>query len=104
MYEYPCTLIRVINGNTIEADIDLGFNIKIKQRIRLYGIDSNDTNNSKTILINTLPKNFIVKTIYSKRSKVGRVLGILYLEDETGNLININELLIEKGLVKKFDI
>lgn len=103
MYEYPCRLIRVNNGNTIEADIDLGFGISIKQKIRLYGIDAADDKDGRATLIAAIPKEFIVKTMYSKRGKIGRVLGIVFKEDENGNLININELLIEHGLATKFN-
>lgn len=99
MHEYPCQLIKVINGNTIEADIDLGFNIKIKQRIRLYGVE--DSEEAKTALIKTLPKEFICKTIYNKRGKVGRVLGYLFVEDNDGNLLNINEQLAGQGFSKQ---
>ena len=98
MFEYPCRMIRVINGNTVEADIDLGFGISIKQNIRLYGIDNTDA--SMTALIKALPKEFICKTIYNKRGKIGRVLGVLFKEDEAGNLININELLTAQGFTK----
>jgi micrococcal nuclease len=100
MYEYPCRLIRVVNGNTVEADIDLGFGISIKQRIRLFGVD--DTEDSMSALIKILPRDFICQTVYNKRGKVGRVLGHLFKEDETGALVNINEMLIDQGLAKKF--
>jgi micrococcal nuclease len=41
MYEYNVKVVRVIDGDTIDVDIDLGFNIVLKkQRIRLYGIDT----------------------------------------------------------------
>ncbi len=40
MYEYNAKLIRVIDGDTIDASIDLGFNVWIMKRIRLYGIDA----------------------------------------------------------------
>ncbi len=40
-YYYNCTLVRVIDGDTIDVDIDLGFNIILaKRRIRLMGIDT----------------------------------------------------------------
>ena len=40
MFEYKCKLIKVIDGDTIDVDIDLGFGVWLrKQRIRLYGID-----------------------------------------------------------------
>jgi micrococcal nuclease len=40
MYIYNCSLSRVVDGDTIDAVIDLGFDILIKQRIRLYGINT----------------------------------------------------------------
>ena len=40
MYKYNAKLIRVIDGDTVDALIDLGFNVWVKKRIRLYGIDT----------------------------------------------------------------
>ena len=41
MYEYKCTILRVVDGDTVDVDIDLGFGVWMrKQRIRLYGIDT----------------------------------------------------------------
>jgi endonuclease YncB( thermonuclease family) len=40
MYEYGCKITRVVDGDTVDADIDLGFSIKFKSRIRLYGVDN----------------------------------------------------------------
>ena len=40
MYNYNATCVRVIDGDTIDADIDLGFSVKIKKRIRLAGINA----------------------------------------------------------------
>ena len=41
MYEYRCKLIKVIDGDTIDIDIDLGFGVWMKnQRIRMHGIDT----------------------------------------------------------------
>jgi len=101
MYEYSCRMIRVINGNTIEAEIDLGFGISIKQKIRLYGIDN--TEEARQALIKLLPKEFICQTIYNKKGKIGRVLGYIYKYDDQGHLININELLIEQGAALKYN-
>ena len=39
MYTYQCNIIRVIDGNTVDAIIDLGFNVTIRQRIKLYGVN-----------------------------------------------------------------
>jgi len=40
VYKYNAKLIRVIDGDTIDALIDLGFNVWVKKRIRLYGINT----------------------------------------------------------------
>ena len=40
MYEYKCELIKVVDGDTIDAYIDLGFKVILKERIRLMGIDT----------------------------------------------------------------
>jgi len=101
MYEYSCQLIRVINGNTIEADIDLGFNIVIKQKIRLFGI--NDTEETKAALVKNIPKEFVCRTVYNKRGKVGRVLGHVFKIDDDGNLIDICDQLVGLGIAKKFN-
>ena len=41
MYEYKAIVVKVVDGDTVDVDIDLGFNVWLKkQRIRLYGIDT----------------------------------------------------------------
>ena len=40
MYEYGCTVERVVDGDTIDVVLDLGFDIRFKSRVRLYGIDT----------------------------------------------------------------
>ena len=41
MYEYRCKILRVVDGDTVDVDIDLGFGVWMhKQRIRMYGIDT----------------------------------------------------------------
>ena len=41
MYQYNCTVTKIIDGDTLDVDIDLGFSVKLtKQRIRMMGIDT----------------------------------------------------------------
>ena len=41
MYEYRCNVVHIVDGDTVDVDIDLGFGVWMKkQRIRLYGIDT----------------------------------------------------------------
>ena len=46
MYEYKCDITRVVDGDTVDVDIDLGFDIIFKSRIRLYGIDTPESRTS----------------------------------------------------------
>ena len=50
MYEYRAKVIKVIDGDTIDVDIDLGFGVILaKQRIRLYGIDTPESRTSDKV-------------------------------------------------------
>lgn len=91
-------MIRITNGNTIESEIDLGFGLSLKMNIKLFGVD--DTEEAKTFLIKNLPREFVCRTNYTKRGKAGRVLGEVFVPDEQGNLLNINELMIKQGFAK----
>lgn len=113
MYEYKCYVIRVVDGCTVDAQIDLGFNVLIRQRIKLYGIFCEDIKSiteternkaiaSKNKLAEMLGKEFICKTVLNKRGKVGRTLGHVFVEDETGNETNINQKMINEGFAIPF--
>ena len=50
MYEYKCKMVRVVDGDTVDVDIDLGFGVWLrKQRIRMYGIDTPQSRTSDPI-------------------------------------------------------
>lgn len=108
MYTYKAKLIRVINGDTVVAEVDLGFNVFVRQRIKLFGIDTPDSKSndpaikelgleSKAKLLELLTREFVVETILNKRGKVGRVLGIVFAIASDGSLLNINDTLVNQG-------
>ena len=108
MFEYNAVLDRVIDGDTVDAEIDLGFSVFVKQRIRLYGINTPESRTrdleekerglaAKQRLTEILGKDFLVETMLNKRGKYGRVLGILHVENETGDNTNVNQQLVEEG-------
>lgn len=107
MYRYNARLLRVIEGDTVEAQIDLGFNINIEQRIKLYGITSipiaSEEPAPKQRLAEVLDKLFVVDIIFSKKSKAGRVLGVLYNKKSDGELVNINQFMIDNKYAKEFN-
>jgi micrococcal nuclease len=115
MYEYKCQTVRVVDGSTIDAIIDLGFNVLIRQRIKLNGVNPPDIRsidesqknlalNAKARLTELVGKEFVCQTILNKRGKAGRTLGIVYVIDECENKIEVNQKLIDEGLATKFGV
>ncbi len=106
MYEYRCNITRVVDGDTVDAEIDCGFDIIYKSRIRLYGIDTPEsrTRNLDEKARGKLASQFIkdkiaeaklvkVKTKLDKKGKFGRVLGSIIADD-----LDLNQTMIEKHL------
>jgi len=116
MYTYKAKVIKVIDGDTIDCEIDLGFHIKITKRVRLSGIDAFESNSrvledrekaakAKAKLTFTLTNKYVILvTELDKADKYGRVLGSIYeskKEFETNNSINLK--LIQEGLAIPYD-
>lgn len=109
MFEYKLVLDRVVDGDTVDGYIDLGFGIKVFKRIRLFGINAPETRTRdaeekkaglrvKEWLTNALvDAEIMVKTEKDSTGKYGRVLGTLIVND-----IDINALMLEMGLVKEY--
>lgn len=113
MYTYECNTIRVIDGNTVDAVIDLGFNVTIRQRIKLYGVNVDDIRSidetkktnavvARTKLTELLGQDFICETIMNKRGKAGRIMGKLYTLDASNSKTDVNQKMIEDGYAEKF--
>lgn len=112
MYYYKIkSIIKVIDGDTVDAVIDLGFNTFIEKRIRFYEVNAPETRtrNKKEKELGIKSKKFLEKIISSNQEiylesfgcgKFGRVLGILYTDREKNNSIN-NIMLAEGHLHKK---
>ena len=111
MYEYEATVISVTDGDTIRLDIDLGFNMVIKNTpIRLTGINAPEKNTpegrvAKTYLKELLPPGtqLILHSQKDKTEKYGRILGILTYNNPEATTTTppttdtINNILISKG-------
>ena len=102
MYTYYTKIDRVVDGDTVDVFIDLGFSVWHKERIRLAGIDTAEKNTAfgkatKKLLIDTL-EGKLVKLEVSKPDKYGRYLGIIYLASD----VSINDQMIAKGLAKGY--
>lgn len=109
MYEYRVKkVLKVVDGDTIDVDIDLGFSISYTQRVRLAGIDTPEsrTTDKKEKALGLEAKdrlkkaidaatNVVIKTEKPNSSeKYGRILGWVFLDD---NKVSINQILIDEG-------
>jgi micrococcal nuclease len=96
MYEYNAKILRIVDGDTIDVDIDLGFGVWIhKERVRLEGIDTPESRTkdleekkfgllSKEYVRGLLPVGSIVKLVcksYDSKGKFGRILGDIQLKE-----------------------
>ena len=109
MYEYRCKLRKVVDGDTVDVDIDLGFGVWLNdQRIRLYGVDTPESRtrdleekkyglDAKAYVEKFLDDEWLLlKTeTYDAAGKFGRILGSLYRTTNYADQ-SVNEYLIEK--------
>jgi micrococcal nuclease len=113
MYEYRAKVIKVIDGDTADVDIDLGFDVVLKkQRIRFMGIDTPESRTSDEVekMYGNMAKDFVksflkdgeyvtLKTFRDDRGKFGRVLGDFSVYDsEKDRYVDLTKLMIEKHL------
>jgi micrococcal nuclease len=110
---YVKEITKVVDGDTIDVVIDLGFDISFTTRVRLAGIDTPESRTkdkaekalgleSKAFLAEVLKgsKNIVIRTEkINSTEKFGRVLGWLYTD---GNTVSVNSEMIEKGYAWKY--
>ena len=117
-YVYRGKLERVVDGDTIDALIDVGFDIWIKKRIRYSGIDTWESRTrdleekakgleakarNKELLMEVSSKSGYFRLKSHGVGKYGRVLGEIFIEDKDGKQYNINETLISEGHAYIYD-
>jgi len=112
MYIYKIKLDRVVDGDTVDAYIDLGFDISVKKRIRFMGINTPETRTkdleekakglaAKDRLKSILEGANTIQLNSHGIGKFGRCLGELHVDVLDGKdcltLVNVNKLLINEG-------
>jgi len=108
MYTYKFKLKRIVDGDTVDGFIDLGFNVSIKVRVRLSGIDTPESRTrnlrekkygfeAKDRLSELLDSDDIIIKSHGL-GKYGRVLGTFYVDD-----VDINRAMIEEGYAIEYN-
>ena len=117
-YIYRAKLDRVVDGDTVDALIDVGFNIWFKKRIRFMGLDTWESRTrdleekklgklakerTRQLLeeVSSKPGYFRIKS--HGLGKYGRVLGEIFIMDKNDKIWNINETLIKEGHAYIYD-
>ena len=113
MYEYKVKITRVVDGDTVDAEVDLGFDTFIKDRIRLMGLDTPEsrTRNKKEKALGLAAKAYlkellrenkgdiILRTSKEGKGKFGRILGTLLIYD---GMTSVNQMLIDEGHARDY--
>jgi micrococcal nuclease len=109
MYEYGCTVTRVVDGDTIDVILDLGFSVLHKCRVRLYGIDTPEsrTRNKDEKARGKLAAKFLEDSVNNgkqvilrsklkdSKGKFGRVLGTVIVDGiDVNNQMVMNHLAV----------
>lgn len=111
MYEYNATVTSVYDGDTITCLVDLGFEVSVKKRIRLYGINTPEIKGEdkkygklvrdylRGLILNKKVKLKTIKTKKGKdkKGKYGRYLATIFYDD-----LNINDHLVAIGYAIKY--
>lgn len=112
MTKYKAKLIRIVDGDTIDAEIDVGFDVYVRKRIRLWGINAPETRSSDKDEVRagkeTLRRlgeilalsNGEFELITHGDGKFGRCLGEIFVKEHKES---INRVLISEGLATEYD-
>lgn len=115
MYEYRARIINIVDGDTLDVEIDLGFKIKFTERIRLEGINTPEIHGVKKDseeyaagmkakervekLVSQYPYCTII-TNKDKKGKYGRYIANIIFETNLGP-VSVADILVQEGLAKE---
>lgn len=130
MYQYQAEIVKVVDGDTYEIDIDLGLCVWVRgERVRLYGVNTPEVygvkHDSEEYLAGKAASDFvksimkkgtlaIVETLKDSKGKYGRYLAVLYVQmapevleglakiRSIGDYYCVNDLLLAKGLAEPY--
>ncbi|UOF79335.1 thermonuclease [Caudoviricetes sp.] len=110
-YAYSAKIIDVYDGDTLTAEIDLGFNVKFITKLRLLNIDAPEVRGFESLLglrsrdyvrHRVLNKIVTIKTVKDSKDKYGRYLADIWYNEGADPYIyiNLNDELVDRGLAE----
>lgn len=112
-YTYRARIRKVVDGDTVDVDIDLGFNTwMMNQRLRLAGIDTPELRGTEKTaglevkayvqeVFNNYPK-VIIETKKDSKGMYGRWIATIWYQQEDGTWINLNQSLLDQGMAEEY--
>jgi len=109
MYEYKASVLRIVDGDTIDVMMDLGFETWVKKRIRLYGINCPETRTRDKkekkagLKAKAMTEKMCIDANYSCRiksksiGKYGRVVAEVFFDMPEDQYICLNDVLLDTG-------
>lgn len=112
LYHYKMTVQRVVDGDTIRGDVDLGFGfVQKNQEFRFTGINAPEIHGpsaaeglkTKQYVSDLITgKEIVIVTKKDSKEKWGRFLAEIFYKDASGNYVSLNKELVDKGLAVPF--
>ena len=111
MYEQNAKIISIYDGDTVTAEVDLGFNVTITEKFRLVRINAPEVRGEeredglksrdrlRELILN---KNVIIKTLKDRKGKYGRYLAEIYIHEDD-KTTNVNDWLVTENLAEYKD-
>ena len=107
LYKYTARVVRVIDADTIDVDVDLGFRIQSRQRLRLIGIDAPETRGperregliAKRFVRSLLPVGSLVEVWSKKEDSFGRWISVVWFDTllQEDCCVDLSEYLVTTG-------
>ena len=106
LFNYAAQVVRVVDGDTLDVSVDLGFRIYCRLRVRLAGINAPEVFGAKATQAGKEAAEFVVDWIasgsrivlhskrYDDREKYGRVLAVVYRDDDP---VSLNDAMLQAG-------
>tara|TARA_Y100001938_G_scaffold145762_1_gene223222 strand:- start:368 stop:754 length:387 start_codon:yes stop_codon:yes gene_type:complete len=113
--KYKATILRWLDGDTVELLLDLGLRVHVESKFRLGRLNAPETKMYRGVTLeekerglaltdllkNKVPEETEVLVTVTKKGKYGRYIIELWFDDEHGELTNLNDWLLNQGLVKE---
>jgi micrococcal nuclease len=116
LYWYKARVVRVVDGDTVKLDVDVGLNMSRRLDVRLKDVDTPEifgvSKESEEYAKGMAAKKFVeerladksvwVHTFKDRTGKFGRYIGDIFFQDEDGKHVSISKLLLEDGLAEEY--